>query len=50
MGVIQLGRWSLLGTYWPGWSLLVSTASAAAVLISGLVYFNRAQRSFADVI
>ncbi len=50
VGVIQLGRWSLLDTPWPGWSLLVSTASAVAVLVSGLVYFNRAQRSFADVI
>jgi ABC-2 type transport system permease protein/lipopolysaccharide transport system permease protein len=50
VGVIQLGRWSLLGTPWPGWSLLVSMASAAVVLVSGLVYFNRAQRSFADVI
>jgi ABC-type polysaccharide/polyol phosphate export permease len=50
VGVIQLGRWSLLGTPWPGWTLLVSSVSAAVVLASGLAYFARAQRSFADVI
>ncbi|WP_170856928.1 ABC transporter permease [Geodermatophilus africanus] len=50
VGVIGLGRWALLGTPWPGWSLMVSAGSAALVLISGLVYFSRAQRSFADVI
>ncbi len=50
VGVLELGRWALLGTPWPGWPLLVSTASAAAVLVGGLRYFNRAQRSFADVI
>jgi len=50
VGVIVLGRWSLLGTPWPGWSLLVSSASAVAIVIGGWVYFNRAQRSFADVI
>jgi ABC-2 type transport system permease protein/lipopolysaccharide transport system permease protein len=50
VGVIELGRWALLGTPWPGLSLLVSAASATAVLVSGLVYFHRAQRAFADVI
>ena len=49
-GVIALGRWSLLGTPWPGWSLAVSAGSATLFLICGLAYFNRAQRSFADVI
>jgi ABC-type polysaccharide/polyol phosphate export permease len=50
VGVIELGRWSLLGTPWPGWPLLVSATTAGVVLSSGLVYFQRAQRSFADVI
>jgi ABC-2 type transport system permease protein/lipopolysaccharide transport system permease protein len=49
-GVIELGRWSLLGAPWPGWSLLVSLASSALVLATGLAYFRRAERSFADVI
>ncbi len=50
VGIIGLGRWALLGTPWPGWTLAVSTVSAVAVLASGLAYFTRAQRSFADVI
>jgi ABC-type polysaccharide/polyol phosphate export permease len=50
VGIIELGRWSLLGAPWPGWSLLVSAASAGFVLATGLAYFRRAERSFADVI
>jgi len=50
VGVIGLARWSLLGAPWPGWSLLVSVVTAAAVLGTGLMYFKRAERSFADVI
>ncbi|MCZ2830869.1 ABC transporter permease [Modestobacter sp. VKM Ac-2986] len=50
VGVIALGRWSFLGTPWPGWQLLVSVVSAGVLLVSGVAYFNRAQRSFADVI
>ena len=49
-GVIGLARWSLLGTPWPGMSLVVSALSVAVLLGGGLVYFQRAQRSFADVI
>lgn len=49
-GVIGLARWSVLGAPWPGWPLAVSMASTAAVLIGGLTYFRRAERSFADVI
>lgn len=50
VGVIGLARWSLLGTPWPGWPLLVSLVSLLLVLLGGLVYFQRAQRWFADVI
>ena len=49
-GVIGLTRWSLLGTPWPGWPLAVSVGVIAAVLGSGVRYFRRAERSFADVI
>jgi ABC-2 type transport system permease protein/lipopolysaccharide transport system permease protein len=49
-GVIQLGRWSLLGADWPGWPLAVSVVTATVVLVSGFAYFRRAERSFADVI
>ena len=50
VGVIGLGRWSLLGTPWPGWPLVASVGSATLLLVAGLAYFNRAQRSFADFI
>jgi ABC-2 type transport system permease protein/lipopolysaccharide transport system permease protein len=50
VGVIDLGRWSLLGAPWPGWSLLVSVGSAGFVVFTGLWYFQRAEHSFADVI
>ena len=49
-GVIDLGRWSLLGEPWPGWPLAVSVGVCACVLASGLWYFTRAERGFADVI
>lgn len=50
VGVIGFGRWTLLGTPWPGWPLVVSLAMAGAVLLGGVVFFQRAQRTFADVI
>lgn len=50
VGVIGLGRWVLVDAPWPGWSLTVSAASAIVVLATGALYFDRAQRSFADVI
>jgi len=50
VGVIGLGRWSLLGAPWPGWSLAVSAGTTILVFIVGLAYFGRAQRFFADVI
>jgi ABC-type polysaccharide/polyol phosphate export permease len=49
-GVIEFGRWTLLGAPWPGWPLLVSATTAAVVLAGGLRYFRRVERSFADVI
>jgi len=50
VGIIALGRWSLLGAPWPGWPLLVSFGSAVVLLVTGLAYFRRAERTFADVI
>jgi len=52
VGVIDGFRWSLLGgqvpLYVPG--LALSVAIAALLLVSGIVYFRRTERSFADVI
>jgi ABC-2 type transport system permease protein/lipopolysaccharide transport system permease protein len=50
VGVIGVARWSLLGTPWPGWPLLVSAAASVVLLVTGFTYFNRSQRNFADVI
>ncbi len=48
-GVVDGFRWALLGTpTGPGPSLWVSTAVAVLVLISGLYFFRRMERQFAD--
>jgi len=52
VGVIDGFRWALLrgqeSIYWPG--LILSTALVVLLLISGIVFFRRAERSFADFI
>lgn len=50
VGPLELGRFVLVGAPWPGLPILVSLISAIALAVAGLVYFQRAQRSFADVI
>ncbi len=50
-GVIEGFRWALLGIGdAPSAALAVSTLVAVVILISGLFYFRRAERSFADVV
>lgn len=51
VGVIDGFRWAILGTtqiHWP--SFLVSCCIALALLIIGIWYFRRTERTFADVI
>jgi lipopolysaccharide transport system permease protein len=51
VGVIDGFRWALLGRAQPpGAMLLVSTATTAALLVGGLYYFRRMERTFADLI
>jgi lipopolysaccharide transport system permease protein len=51
VGLIEGFRWSLLGHGTPDLqALAVSAAVIAALLAGGLVWFRRAERSFADVI
>ena len=50
VGAIDGFRWSVLGAPWPGWSVAVSTASAVVLLVTGLYYFRRMERSFADIV
>ncbi|HEX9942037.1 MAG TPA: ABC transporter permease [Thermoanaerobaculia bacterium] len=50
-GVVEGFRWALLGTGpSPGPLLAASAAAALALLASGLVYFRRMERTFADVV
>ena len=51
VGVIDGFRWAILGNselYWPGF--ILSTSLAALLLASGLWYFRKTERTFADVI
>jgi len=51
-GVVEGFRWALLGAEEaaPGWQLATSTAVTAALLVGGLYYFRRMEKSFADVV
>ena len=49
-GVVDGFRWSLIGTPRPGVAAAVSLAAGFVVLLTGLVYFGRVQRHFADFI
>ncbi len=52
VGVIDGFRWAILRgeapLYWPG--LMLSMVLVAVVLVSGIVYFRKTEKSFADVI
>jgi lipopolysaccharide transport system permease protein len=51
VGVVEGFRWALLGTDTaPGPMLLVSSATAAIVLVGGAFYFRRLERTFADIV
>lgn len=50
-GVVEGFRWALLGTgHPPNLLLLVSVFASAALLYSGLLYFQRTERTFADIV
>ncbi len=49
-GVIEGFRSALFGTPLPAGTVLMSVFSAIALLVSGLIYFRRTERNFADVI
>jgi lipopolysaccharide transport system permease protein len=51
-GVIEGFRWALLGTGEPPpmLALAISTLLVLGLLVTGLLYFRRMERTFADVI
>lgn len=50
-GVVEGFRWSLLGTsHGPGPMLIASVSMIVLLLIGGLFYFRRMERTFADVV
>ena len=49
-GVIQGFRWALLGTQPPDLSLAVSVGVVLVLLVSGLYFFKRMERVFADIV
>jgi lipopolysaccharide transport system permease protein len=51
VGVVEGFRWALLGTDTaPGPIILVSALVSVSLLVSGLYYFRRMEKSFADVV
>lgn len=50
VGVLELGRFVLVGAEPPGITLAISTTVAVVLAVAGIAYFQRASRSFADVI
>lgn len=51
VGVVEGLRWSLLGQAAPDWTMVAaSVAAVVVVLATGLRYFRRVERYFADVI
>lgn len=50
-GVVNGFRWAILGTpTGPGTDLIISAAVAIVILVSGLLYFRRMEKTFADTI
>lgn len=49
-GVVQGFRWALLGTEAPGRLIWVSVGVALFVFVTGLFYFKRMERQFADMV
>ena len=49
-GVIQGFRWALLGAAPPNGLMIISVLIVALLLLSGLYYFKRMEKTFADVV
>lgn len=49
-GAVEGFRWALLGGERPSMLIVVSAAASLVILIAALLYFRRAERTFADII
>ena len=49
-GVVEGFRWALLGTAPPGPMIAVSMMTVVVLVVGGLFYFRRMERTFADII
>ncbi len=49
-GVIEGFRWALLGTEPPTYLIAASTGIAVLILVTGVFYFRRREKAFADVV
>jgi len=50
-GVVEGFRWALLGTHRPSVPMVLASSAVVALLIfSGLIYFRRVEKTFADVV
>lgn len=49
-GIIEGFRWAILGTVPPNYSIVVSFAISLLILVSGMYYFRRREKLFADVV
>jgi lipopolysaccharide transport system permease protein len=51
VGVVEGFRWAVLGRGNPPGSIIfISSLAALLVLVSGLYYFRRMERTFADIV
>ena len=51
VGVVEGFRWALLGTQTaPGPYVLISSSISILLLVSGMFYFRRMERTFADMV
>jgi lipopolysaccharide transport system permease protein len=50
VGVVEGFRWALLGTNPPTSMIFLSVIVAVILFVTGLMYFNRTEKTFADVI
>lgn len=49
-GVVEGFRWALLGSQAPGAMIWASSFAAAALLVGGMFYFRRMERTFSDIV